>query len=471
MDHFSAVHEWDSLWEHSLVAVPRRFGPVTQGLRGLNLYRGDSYELLALLSHDHPSLRNLDGVLKAGEVTTGHLLEAALGNQEQLTLRNAVAVRNRLSIPGDGPMRASADIHCLGASRHVRDTTPELLIEWCLSGPKSAFWHRASRRDPRAIGRRLRGAELDESRGGWTRDHVLLHLGENLEVVFGGVPESFGPEWSNNVCLEYHGRSAMTDAATRKAVLEGIGLFFGRRLLSVGESHFTAALQPICFEYRSPESDARAVSKQGDHRIFAVQPFELEKELAPFLRAYLLRREELDLCLVTRTLWVANALPLGPDLAIMGAALERLMNAWYKSSTSRSGGVYLPKKEFDDLLAPELNAAAQKLGTLPNGDRIIRRMSSCYNMGTNERLQNFFTELALPLSARELDALKSRNYSAHGADPSEMILALRRTRTYRCLIARVILRLLDQQGMYTDYSSPGYPERPVEVPCGGLDAG
>jgi hypothetical protein len=470
MTEISAIHEWDTLWDHSLVAIAQRFGPVSDRLHTVNVYRGEGYELHGRLTHGHYSFDKLNGTLKAGELTDGHPVEAVLGEQETLSLHGVVATRNTLTLPEDGTSNACADLHCHRASRRYGEATPDLLLEWCLSGPKSTL-HRISGRNPAGAGRKVRGAQLEGYKGGWRRDHVILNLDKGLQVTLVSVPDSLGPDWSTNVCLEYHGESASVDKDTRRALLEGISLFFGRRLLSIGTSAFSSTFAPISHEYYSPEADARSLSKESDHRLFAGDPFALEEELSSFLLGYLRRRGEFNLSLALRTLWVANTLPLGPDLAVMGAALERIMNAWYKSSGSRSGGVNLPKKDFEALLAPELESAAKKLNLLPNGDRVLRRLTGCYNMGANERLRNFFTELELPLSEQELDALKSRNHSAHGASGSEVSRALLLTRTYRCLIGRVVLCLLGHEGQYTDYSTSGWPERPLRVPCGGTVAG
>ena len=54
-----------------------------------------------------------------------------------------------------------------------------------------------------------------------------------------------------------------------------------------------------------------------------------------------------------------------------------------------------------------------------------------------------------------------------GATEIEKIVRL--SFAYRCLVHRTILKILEYSGTYTDYSTIGLPEKPIESSCWGLE--
>ncbi len=171
--------------------------------------------------------------------------------------------------------------------------------------------------------------------------------------------------------------------------------------------------------------------------------------------------------------WLSERLPLGANLPVLATSVEILKKAWYSSRRSKSRGVYMPKREFDELLGEELAAAEEKLGGVEHGDRMARRMRSAYNFGSNESLDFFFEELGLPIGPAESSAMKARNPMAHGSstllDRSKLQEMVDATLAYRTLFNRVLLKLLGHEGGYVDYSATGWPERPLEEPPSGRE--
>jgi hypothetical protein len=406
--------------------------------------------------------------MKAGQITQGHELRAQ-GQGHSVTLDDVVAMRNEFTSSREG-IRATAQLHTLRIVRTLADGKPDRLAEWYLSGPRSAAFLRWTKRSQRFEFSRSRSQEelrtepLTSTQK--LRDHIVLSPCPGLTLVVSEVPKVYGPSWSKNICIEYRGECANTEPDVRVAVMEGISLFFGRRLLPIGESTLGTNGELLVAKHWSPPAPARGLSNASDMRMCGGDLFDTEGQLSAFLRAYLEHRTELELSKVLRTLWVARSLPLGPDLAIYGAALERLMTAWYRSSRSKSRGVYMNKDDFERLLGTELASAAAKLKEREYGERITRRLLGAFNMGVNERIENFFSEIGLAVSQPELAAVKARNLSAHGSSGTDIEEAIQLKRCYVTLINRVLLRLLGHQGTYTDYAVLGYPEKPLSEPCG-----
>jgi hypothetical protein len=98
------------------------------------------------------------------------------------------------------------------------------------------------------------------------------------------------------------------------------------------------------------------------------------------------------------------------------------------------------------------------------------RRSSCSNQfGVNERFDQFFAELGLRVGDVERDAIRARNKAAHGGTykRSAHRQLLNCTKAYRTLLHRTILKIIGWEGEYTDYSTYGFPDRPLDAPLGG----
>jgi hypothetical protein len=301
-----------------------------------------------------------------------------------------------------------------------------------------------------------------------SRDYFLLTPAVGVRAILTSVPKKYGPSWSQNVSIGYR-YDGVPEEATRKTLAEGIGIFFGRHMLPIGETVFDSQGYPIANVGWSPwGQDAQSISRAPDEPLFACDYRSTESSLNKFLGMYLRACDEFDLSSVAWTIWIARRVALGPDLALYAVAMERLMNSWFRSTRSGSSGTYMPKDRFEALLGDELASAGSKLNGHVHGDRILRRLSSAFQMGVNERFEVFFDELGLKCSDGELRVIRARNRSAHGGgigDPQE---ALRLSRAYRVLLNRALLQVLGHDGAYIDYSVLGFPEKPLREPSGGV---
>lgn len=150
-----------------------------------------------------------------------------------------------------------------------------------------------------------------------------------------------------------------------------------------------------------------------------------------------------------------------------------LKKAWYLSRKSKSRGIYMPKKEFDELLGDELATIEEKPREVKHGERMVRRMRGTFNFGATESMEFFLEELGLPIGPTERSALRARNSMAHGSsallDESRYQEMINDTLSYRTLFNRILLKILGYNGDYVDYSAKGWPERPLDEPLGGRE--
>jgi hypothetical protein len=144
------------------------------------------------------------------------------------------------------------------------------------------------------------------------------------------------------------------------------------------------------------------------------------------------------------------------------------MSAWFKSTKTKSKGVYMPQKEFKTRVGKFLSEADGALSGHEYSDRIMRRMSNAFQFGVNERFEFFFQELGLPINEGEKKVIGARNKAAHGGAVSDteqqkmFLLA----GGYRTLMNRVFLKLFGYSGDYIDYSVVGHPSRHLDEPIG-----
>ena len=90
---------------------------------------------------------------------------------------------------------------------------------------------------------------------------------------------------------------------------------------------------------------------------------------------------------------MANNMPLGTNLPLYANGLEILATAWFKSKESKTKGVYMPKKIYDNLLKDEFISIEKKISEYEYGERILNRIKNSFQLGANEKVSIFFDEI------------------------------------------------------------------------------
>jgi hypothetical protein len=357
------------------------------------------------------------------------------------------------------------------------------LTQWYLNAPRNELiYTRLVRRERRETYRRERENPRVEDAFGenWHRSsgrHAFVET-PDFGFVVERVPKELGPRWSRGLAIEYRDEwGDVPDEGTRESVANCLGFVMGRPLIGVGHTAFDErgfAIEDVALA-PSSDTDLASLCRQGGQPPVRLDSGGytdiLESLLGGLVPRYLELNAEFDLDDVLWGYWLFGRLPLGANLPVLATSLEMLKRDWYSSRKSKSRGVYMPKKEFDDLLGDELAVVEEKLAGVEYGDRIARRMRSAFNLGANESMEFFFEELGLPIGPLERAALRARNPMAHGSaellDEGRHQEMFDNTQSYRTLFNRVLLKLLGYDGAYVDYSARGWPERPLDEPLGG----
>jgi len=361
------------------------------------------------------------------------------------------------------------------------ENSPSWLTEWYLNGVHSPhLFNRSTKRTLKSEYLRERevyGEPEQRFDGGANRsfssDYAYVQC-PDFEFIVHEVPEGLGPTWSKSIGIEYReyfGR--IPDAPEREAVSEIVGFVMGKDLINVGYTIFDESGAPL---------ERCAVQPWRENRISlcqapALPPIDIpiltnqfETVLQNLVPKYLEVRKDLKLNEALMSYWIGEALPIGINIPIMANGIEILTNAWFKSERSKSKGVYMPSGEFSALIEEEITCIASKLEGSPYKERILRKMQNAINMGSGERIENFFQELGLKMGTLEREAMKARNKMIHSRVPmsgqEELEKVVRLSSAYRTLFHRVVLKVLGYTGRYIDYATVGLPEREIEEAIG-----
>lgn len=302
----------------------------------------------------------------------------------------------------------------------------------------------------------------------------------DLGFILEHAPEETDPSWSRNYTIEYREKwGGVPDAGTRANIAKAVSFVMGRPLIGVGYTAFDEQRRTIEEVVVSPLSQANPVAacrraEQPPVLLDKGIPTDFFEEfLTWFVSHYLASHKELNLDDALWYYWLSEQLPLDAGLPMLATGVETLKKGWYASEKSKSRGVYMPKKEFEELLEDELAAVEVKLRGVEHGDSIMRRIKGVYNFGSNESVRFFFEEMGLPIGEAERLAIKARNALVHGSstlsDTAELQEMLNDTFAYRTLFNRVLLKVLGYEGNYIDYSAQEWPERPLEEPASGRE--
>jgi len=290
------------------------------------------------------------------------------------------------------------------------------------------------------------------------------------------VPKNFGPEWSINIGIEYHPdeEGNFPSSEEREALSELIGFFFGKQLVKIGETQFDergnwisqTSFQKLFHPYPKKFKEA------------AVPPIDLFEQwqeggigklIEKYFPMYLQLRSDIHLDDIIWHIWQTDHATLDQQIPTIVLGIEHLAKNWFKSQHSKTAGVYLPKKEYLELIAPEMVTLKEKLSQYDDGEKIIRKINSAFQMSTTDRWVRLFRDLNLEIGDIEGDIFRNRNKFSHGhtlSSDEEIREAMKLSMAARSLLNRIILRILNHSDMYVDYSLDNHRAKPLEIPLG-----
>ena len=242
---------------------------------------------------------------------------------------------------------------------------------------------------------------------------------------------------------------------------------FGRQLLFVGYTLYDQDCK-IVEEYvcDSWTNDSQSLCLKSDNAPTRInKPASRENAenlISQLLPRYSELRDPLHIKDALWLYWIARDMPAETNLPLLAAAVEAMMNGWFKSKKSKSQGTYMEKDKFEELLGDEMNNLEIKLESEPYGDRLMNRLHNANQIGVMDQFRFFFNEIDLHIDENEWNAINARHAVAHGRIASkqkEWEQMIQHTSTYETLIHKILLRLLGYSGSYIDRSVLGWKDK------------
>jgi len=497
--------EWEGLREKYEIQKSREDHIISEslpiGTKTVEIFRNDSYNISGIVKGKFEKYEELD-VLKQKSSPLGTFVEP-----NNITISDISAHYSILGLMGNLTYAFDNKFEYRFSAYSVKrefDNSEKIswLTEWFLNGPNNPLVFSSSTeyelvkkyKRIRKISENYKHLSTDlktnltkdnthfEKLDKWSVKSFNYSLigyeneeSETSYFIIHQVPDELGPEWSENIGIEFREEWKIPNDDERTKIREIVSFILGRQLLNIGHTKYDKNgnyIEDFVSDNDLPSAiDLKKLCNQSyDKTPIKINPLDpktsLEHVLKQLIPPYLKNRDELKLNHMLWRYWLAMALNFESRLTLLSSGLELLFKYWYKSTKSKSKGVYLNKNIFDDVLENQFNSIGMILNGQKYSDRMIRRMQNAYQMGVNERIRNFFDEIQLDVGIVEEKALRIRNKPVHGSifgsKESEELWKL--TEAYIVLINRMILKILGFSGKYIDYYNPDYPERTLERP-------
>ncbi|WP_406657357.1 hypothetical protein V7O62_02045 [Methanolobus sp. ZRKC2] len=363
---------------------------------------------------------------------------------------------------------------------YSNDSEAIWLADWYLNG-SDIYLPRFTHRDTtlnynrsRGVLKELRTKYENKYLGVAGADFAFINAGD-IKFLITQVDKEFSPQWSHSFSIEYRKEfDFIPTFDQRNAISEIVSFVIGKQLISVGSTCYNQDGYLTKVSAVSPfKNNILSLCRKPSREPIAIGPSnarEIETILNELIPSYLNLRTELNLDLALNIYWASLEAPLGTNLPILASALEIIMKGWFKTTKSKSKGLYMKKREFDKLLKDDLENIFNKLKDKDNGTPIFNKINNSYNMSVTNRFQQFFDEIELKVGDIENSALKSRHKMAHGdlGDNDEIYNEmLNETFAYESLFNRVFLKILGYNGYYIDKSTLNFPSRHINTQLGG----
>ena len=476
--------EWEGFTDKIEIEKIKESRFIPSGGKTIEIWRGDDYKLNGRILGECEGLGDLDNMIKEENIAGATMPSLDIYGTDhcdffsyKLSHCYIGGISNHVTGLDSNPKTnfvANLMLYDV-EKKQLGNMKSNLLIEWYLNGPTGSFiFPRATKRQIKEDFIRERFKDEEKSYPGIyreerTSDFAFIEL-EKRSFIIQKVPKYFGPKWSNCIGIEYHEEwGGIPDEKEREAISEIIGFIFGKHLLNVGYTKYADKGYPIEEVAKNPWGE-NVVSKCQKPALFPIDIDNyqtwgiLEKILNQLIPQYLLLRDDLNLNQALWSYWVSLDLPIEVNIPILSAGVETIAKSWFKTNRSKTKGVYLSKKEYDELLASEFNLIDEKLRKNPYHQRILNKLKNAHNMGANERLDFFFLEIDLSIGEIERKAIKGRNLMAHGdiISDQETEKMIRLTRAYQTLFHRIFLKILGFDSDYIDRSTAGWPNRHID---------
>lgn len=294
-------------------------------------------------------------------------------------------------------------------------------------------------------------------------DYSVLNF-ENQTIIIQRISKDFLPKEIDGILVEYRNLSNdFLSKKFRKIVQEYLSFILGSHLQKICTSSFLNNYELIETHSYNPWSKKlmknRNISpiplKNGYDREF------FERMLNTLFQNFLIQYDNISISNCLWKLWIGSNLPIGTNLPILSSGLETLIDSYLEYNGCIKKYNKVEKKKYSDTIKEELNSLEIKLNDYTFKSSVINKLKNPFNLGVGEKMKLFFNELDLKFEKDSIEnkALLARNLMAHQETDyeteKELHQIIKLSDAYLTLINRVILKILEYEWYYIDYSKEG----------------
>lgn len=333
---------------------------------------------------------------------------------------------------------------------------------WLLNSDDDFFWNSATEID-KDLAVKIKIGEFFHStinlKGGSNVDFNSCALNINgKKFLFGKVEKKYSGKYLGSFIQTKVGYSlSESEVETIRYLLSFIS---GTPLIPLGKTIYTKdhmiAGKTILSSERYDIGQLVANSKQrivpASYTLW-IEGADWTKIIIELISKYHSMKEKFPLDEVVENIHTYRILPLRLKIQPLATAFDLLCDAWFKSDRSKSKGKNLQDKSYKAIINKYIENIIVDLGDRDSAAPIVNKIKYANNMSMNQRVSVFFEELGIDLTDNEKETIKTRNKIVHGisgkVDYNDIYI---KTHGYYSILGKVILRLLDYEYLYMDYS-------------------
>jgi hypothetical protein len=271
---------------------------------------------------------------------------------------------------------------------------------------------------------------------------------------------------------------------TKQNILAALSFALGRQLISVGSTSLSQNSDRIGFTarkihglgdnaYRQPSSPPIPLSVS--HAEWCLDNRKLSKIISAVVN--LMESTNINIRSSLSFVWTGLASPLDVQAAHIGAAIESLRDSYCKFYKNKLSTQLVDKeiwkKIFKEPLLTAFDEVVNNIDKVDDDEKSLeilrKKLENINYKSSNMQYDEFFSVLSLRVGDVEKAALQERNKPAHGhfyRDSDYQKLSMTINALYS-LFNRLVIKMTDASDCYIDYSTYGYPVRPIDEPLGG----
>lgn len=307
----------------------------------------------------------------------------------------------------------------------------------------------------------------------WSRDYNCIEV-EGIKFIIANIPKEIIENNLAGLCFEFRDQLGFEIPSSKKInnIKNLASFLLGNNLVHIGYSLLNG------------NEVIKSVSYSVYNHIFqltqksAMPPIKFNTQydwgkfqwlLNNLLGDYLQFEQEFKLDEVLSRYWIALSLPLGVNLPILANALE-VLAFYYLKKKNELKTETIPTEEYNKLIGTELLSLEAKFSNYKDGNMILNKYKNANQRGSSEKINHFFNLLKIEIGKQEKAAINLRNKMIHSirdySEDDKIFDDLILSRIYQVLFNRTLLKLLNYDGYYIDYSMQGCPLKHISKIAG-----